>query len=163
MTRRTIPIRPDHHFPELPLAGFGFLTHFVWEMLQAPWFTGMAQASHGSVVWMCIQATGGDVLILLTSFWLSSMVCGSRQWLIQGERKPAIILIITALIVTIILEWLATGPLERWSYAESMPIMPLLGVGVAPLLQWLLLSPLILWLARRHLHGHNSIRSGRFR
>lgn len=158
-TDLALGVANDHnrHLAELPLAGFGFLTHFVWEMLQAPLFTGMAEAPHGSVVWLCIQATGGDILILLASFWLSSVACGNRRWLLKGERKPAIILIITALIVTVILEWLATGPLERWAYADSMPIIPFLGVGVAPLLQWLLLAPLIMWLTRRHMLGNIDI------
>lgn len=144
--------------PELPLAGFGFLVHFVWEMLQVPWFTGMAEASHGSVVWLCIRATGGDVLILLASFWFSSTVRGHRRWLLEGEWKPGVILVITALVVTVILEWLATGPLQRWEYGESMPIIPLVGVGLTPLLQWLLLPPLILWLARRHMLGFMALR-----
>lgn len=153
--------RGDPRFPELPLAGFGFLTNFAWEILQAPWFRGMAEASHGSVIGLCIRATGGDILILLASFWLSSIICGHRQWLLKGEQKSAAILIITALLVTIMLEWLATGPLERWAYAESMPIIPLLGVGVglAPLLQWLLLPPLIMWLTRRHMLSHNAYHS----
>lgn len=151
--------RRSPRFPELPLAGFGFLLHFVWEMLQVPWFTGMAEASHGSVVWLCVRATGGDVLILLASFWLSSIVCGHRQWLHTGDRQPAVILVITALAVTIILEWLATGPLSRWAYTDSMPVIPLLGIGLAPLLQWLLLPPLIMWLTRRHLLGHIALRS----
>lgn len=146
-------------FPELPLAGFGFLTHFVWEMLQIPWFTGMAAASHGSVVWLCIRATGGDVLILLASFWFASIVWGHRQWLLESNRKPAVILITTALVVTTVMEWLATGPLQRWTYADSMPIVPLLGVGLTPLLQWLLLLPLIMWLTRRHMLGSIVIKS----
>lgn len=145
--------------PELPLTGFGFLTHFVWEMLQVPWFTGMAEASHGSVVWLCIRATAGDVLILLFSFWLSSIACGHRQWLLKGEWKPAVTLITTALVLTTVMEWLATGPLERWAYADSMPIVPLLGVGLTPLLQWLLLPPLIIWLTRRHMLGRIALRS----
>ena len=132
------------YIPELPLAGFGFLAHFVWEMLQVPWFIGMADAPHGSVVGLCLRA----------SFWLSSIACGNRRWLLEGVRKPAVILVVTALVVTIVLEWLATGPMERWVYADSMPIIPLLGVGLAPVLQWLLLPPLIMWLARRHMLGH---------
>ena len=145
-------------FPELPLVGFGFLMHFVWEMLQVPWYQGMADASHGSVVWLCMRATGGDVLIILASFWLSSILCGNRRWLLEGNRKPAVILIIIALLTTIVLERLATGPLERWAYADSMPIVPLVGVGLAPLLQWVLLLPLIVWLTRRHMLGSIALR-----
>jgi hypothetical protein len=41
-------------------------------------------------------------------------------------------------------EWraLVTG---RWFYAERMPVVPLLGVGLWPLLQLTLLVPLALW------------------
>lgn len=153
--------RRCHIMPELPVAGFGFVTHFLWEMHQVPWFTGMADASHGSVVWLCIHATGGDVLILLAGFWFSSLVTGHRRWLIEGQRKPEITLIVAALVVTIVMEWLATGPLKRWRYADSMPIVPLLGIGLAPVLQWLFLPPLIMWLSRRHMLGRTAVRSSR--
>jgi hypothetical protein len=133
--------------------------HFVWEMLQVPWYQGMADASHGSVVWLCMRATGGDVLIILASFWLSSILCGNRRWLLEGDRKPALIVVTIALLATIVLEWLATGPLERWAYADSMPIIMLLEVGLTPLLQWVLLLPLLLWLTRRHMLGRIALRS----
>ncbi len=55
------------------------------------------------------------------------------------------------LVITIILEALATGPLERWSYTSSMPTLPVLGTGLLPLLQWILLPPLTLWFVRRQL------------
>lgn len=153
--------RHDASLPELPLAGFGFLAHFVWEMLQVPWFTGMLEASHGAVVWLCIRATGGDVLILLVSFWLASMVRGHRRWLLEGDWQPAAVVVVTGIAVTVAFEWLATGPLERWEYADSMPVVPLLGIGLAPLLQWLLLPPLILWLARWHMIGQMTINQER--
>lgn len=158
---RDIAHQADPRLPELPLAGFGFLTHFVWEMIQVPWFVGMAEASHGSVVWLCIRATGGDVLILLSSFWLASLIVGNRRWLLKGKPKPAVILVATGLVVTIGLEWLATGPLERWVYADAMPIIPLVNVGLAPLLQWALLPPLIMWLSRRHILGSLALRPNR--
>ncbi|WP_162899861.1 hypothetical protein [Halomonas sp. JS92-SW72] len=47
----------------------------------------------------------------------------------------------------------ATVLQDRWQYGELMPTLPLLGTGLAPLLQWLLLPPLIVWLARRQLLG----------
>ena len=93
---------------------------------------------------LCTRATGGDVVILLISFWLASVTCSNRQWLLRGDRKPAVVLIITALVVTVVLEWLAIGPLERWTYADSMPIIPMLDVGLTPVFQWLLLSPVIM-------------------
>lgn len=48
-------------------------------------------------------------------------------------------------VVTVLAEWLGTEQLHIWAYAEQMPTLPLLGTGLLPLLQWLLLPPLVLW------------------
>ena len=143
--------------PELPVAGFGFLLHFVWEMLQVPWFTGMLEASHGSVVWLCVRATLGDVLILLAAFWTGSAVVRERGWLVTTRRVPAVVTVATGLVITVIFEWLATGALGRWNYADSMPLVPVVGIGLTPFLQWLLLPPIILWLARIHILGSTAL------
>lgn len=45
------------------------------------------------------------------------------------------------------MEWraLATG---RWSYTDGMPILPVLGVGLWPVLQLTLLTPIALGIGR---------------
>ena len=50
---------------------------------------------------------------------------------------------------TMFSEWLNTT-LFRWTYSELMPTVNIRGMdfGVSPLLQWLLLPPLALYLAR---------------
>ena len=147
--------------PELPLAGFGFLLHFVWEMLQIPWYEGMPETSHGAGVWICTRATGGDVVILLTGFWMASLLAGGRDWFLYARRLPAVVMVTAGVLITIVLERLATGALERWTYADAMPVVPVAGIGLAPLLQWLLLPPLILWLARRHVLGNETLQDDR--
>lgn len=140
-------------FPELPLAGFGFLLHFAWEMMQVPWFEGMLEASHGTVLWLCTRATFGDVVILVVAFWSGSATVRQRGWVVPGLWLPALVTIATGLLITVVFEWLATGMLDRWSYADSMPVIPGVGIGLTPLLQWLLLPPLALWLTRNHIRG----------
>jgi hypothetical protein len=49
------------------------------------------------------------------------------------------------------MERLATGPLGRWAYADAMPVVPVLEVGLSPLVQWIVLPPLIVWFVRRQL------------
>jgi hypothetical protein len=34
-----------------------------------------------------------------------------------------------------------------------MPIVPPFGTGLSPLVQWLVIPPLVLWMTRRHLRG----------
>lgn len=53
--------------------------------------------------------------------------------------------------ITVVFERLATGPLGSWAYAETMPVVPVLEVGVLPLLQWIVLPPLMVWFVRRQL------------
>jgi hypothetical protein len=48
---------------------------------------------------------------------------------------------------TIFSEWLNTSVRGSWTYSELMPVVPLIGTGIAPLLQWLVIPPLALWCA----------------
>ena len=45
--------------PELAVALFSFLLHFVWEMLQVPAFAGMTEMPHWEGIRLCLSATIG--------------------------------------------------------------------------------------------------------
>jgi hypothetical protein len=134
--------------PELHIAVFSFLLNFVWEMLQVPFFTGMTTIPHWQGVKECTFATGGDVLISLICFWFVATIVRSRQWLHICSWKHIGLFLLPGLIITVGLEFLATNVLGRWTYAENMPVLPLLGTGLIPLLQWIVIPFLLLWLAR---------------
>lgn len=61
------------------------------------------------------------------------------------------IFILVGMVITIVFEALATGPLNQWRYADFMPTVPFLGTGIVPLLMWFLMPPLTLWFVRRQL------------
>jgi hypothetical protein len=46
-------------------------------------------------------------------------------------------------------EWLNVGLRGSWAYSEFMPVVPLTGTGLAPLLQWLILPVAAYRLATR--------------
>ena len=137
--------------PEAALAGFSFLLHFAWEILQAPFYEGMADARHADATAACLQATLGDVFIALTAFWCAAVVVRRRDWLLEAQPSAWLAYMATGLGITVVLERLATGPLARWAYAGTMPLLA--DVGLLPLAQWLLVPPVALWLARRHVRG----------
>ena len=56
--------------PEWVLAMYAFLGHFVWEMLQTPFFAGMPTMAHWPATLMCLKATIGDVVIALAEYHL---------------------------------------------------------------------------------------------
>ena len=139
--------------PELNVFGFAVLLNFPWEILQAPLFEGMAGAPHWTAVERCAVASLGDGVIMLAAFWGVAGFTGTRRWLLTPRWRTTAGFTAIGLATTIAVERLATAGLwpMGWSYAESMPTVPVLGAGLSPLVQWLLLPPLTLWLVRRQL------------
>ena len=136
--------------PAVNVAVFAFLLNYPWELLQVPLFRGMATAPHWEAIKICTSATLGDAVIAVAAFWGVAAV-GTRRWILTPSVGQLAGFIAIGVAITLVLEWLATGPLGRWEYAEPMPIVPLLGVGLSPILQWILLPPLVAWFVRRQL------------
>jgi hypothetical protein len=137
--------------PEVNVAIFAFLLNYPWEFLQVPFFEGMRAARHWDAVLFCSRATLGDASIAIVAFWTVAAFTGTRQWI----RKPAAPHVVgfagAGVTMTIALEWLATEVLARWTYADAMPTLPFLGTGLLPILQWILLPPLIVGFVHRQL------------
>ena len=133
------------------MAVFAFLLHFVWEMWQIPFFTATSSDSHWVGVVACTRATVGDAAISLVAFWFVAAVARSRSWILDSSPSQVGTFVAVGVVITIMLESLATGPLKRWSYTSLMPLLPVLGTGIVPLLQWILLPPLTIWFVRRQL------------
>ncbi len=143
--------------PEGPVLLFAALLHFVWEMLQAPFWIGMAAMPHWAGIRTCTIATVGDVAIVLVAYWVGAIVTRSRKWLFLPTPAAVIAYLVTGLALTIAYEYFATGPLGRWTYTDSQPRLPWIGTGIAPILQWLTLPFATLWLARLHCWGRYAL------
>ena len=123
--------------------GLNFFLHFFWEMLQVPYFVGMAEASHFAVVWQCTEAALGDSNIALLAYVGASLSVRDPLW--PGKAWPARAFgtwLLIGILITLVFEAWATEVGERWSYTEAMPRLPLLGTGILPLLQWLVIPAL---------------------
>ena len=141
------------NLPETNVAIFAFLLNFPWEFLQVPFFLGMATAPHWDAIQFCTRASLGDAGIAVAAFWAVAVAVRSRNWVRHPRPREVLGFVAVGVAITIVFEWLATGVLGRWAYADTMPVVPLLGVGLLPLLQWTLLPPLIVWFVRRQLRG----------
>jgi hypothetical protein len=111
--------------------------NFAWEMMQARWFASMRGLSPMRATLLCFRAAVGDLAIATISFTVAAIVARTAMW--PAERRagvPAAVFVATALAIAIAYEVFALST-ERWSYADTMPT--LFGVGVLPILQWLLL------------------------
>jgi hypothetical protein len=51
------------------------------------------------------------------------------------------------LVLAMLVEWVAVHRLGRWAYAERMPMVPGLGIGLVPIAQMIILPPIIFRMA----------------
>ena len=140
--------------PETNILIFAFLLNYPWELLQAPFFEGMPGATHWEAVKVCTRATFGDAVIMLIAYWSVAVAVSDRWWFRALSRIQMLGFIAAGVVITVTIEHFATQsthPAWGWRYAETMPTVPFVGVGLTPLLQWILLPPLAIWFVRRQL------------
>ncbi len=135
--------------PEADLLILSFPMHFTWEILQAPLFSSLEQATHLDGIRICLQVTLGDMVIALVAYWAAALLAGTRHWVGRPEYRASILFIGIGLGITVGIEFLSTEVLERWTYGTAMPRLPFSGTGLAPILQWALIPALVLWYMRR--------------
>ena len=134
--------------PWTALALFAFLLNFIWEIVQSP-FYGMAGAPHEMAIRTCTLATLGDVVFTLAAYAAVAGVTRHRLWGVRWRPRYAIAFVAVGLLLTVVAEYVNVFVLLRYQYAPEMP--RLAGIGVSPLLQWLIIPIIALWLTRRHL------------
>jgi hypothetical protein len=137
--------------PWAAVALFALLLHFAWEMLQFPLFAGMSAAPHGTATRACLIATLGDGAISLFAYAGASGAARTATWVIRPRAPTVCAFFALGFAMAIAAEVANVRLLARWSYGPAMPT--LLGIGLTPILQWTVVPPLILWLARAHVAG----------
>lgn len=139
--------------PEFNVATFALLLNFAWEILQAPLYAGMAGMPHAQMTQACLQATFGDMVIMLLAYGAVAVVARARRWIVAASGWQLALFVAIGLLITAVIEWLATRGhwVQGWNYLPAMPLLPGTGIGVAPLLQWVLLPLLTVWFVRRQL------------
>ena len=149
--------------PELNFAIFAFLLNYPWEFLQLPLYALPPGTLPWQVVERCSLAALGDAVIMLASYWTVAIAAGTRWWVLGPTARRLLGFVAFGVLITILIENAATrsdSSVWGWRYSPSMPVLPLLQVGLSPVLQWIIVPPLALWFVRRHL-GHLSRTLGR--
>ena len=126
-------------FPALFIAAFGL--NWLWEMLQVPAYEGMAGHPWREIALHCAGASLGDAAITLGIYGVGALAAGRLRW----GMKPTWNVYVTAALLggacAAAIEWQALLS-QRWTYSDRMVLVPVLGVGLWPFLQLVLLVPL---------------------
>lgn len=117
---------------------FAVLTvgNLLWEFAQMPLYSLWNTGTKRQIIFSAIHCTGGDVLIGTAALFGSLLLFGTSTWPNGRFVTVAIATLAAGLIYTIYSEHLNTAR-GAWSYSPLMPVLPGLGTGLAPLVQWL--------------------------
>ncbi len=122
--------------------------HFVWEMSQAHAFTGLPPDAFRATL-ACAWASLGDGLLTLVIWGAGALAFGRVAWVGPTRWRGWLLATGLAAGIAVATELVLVYGLHRWGYGSSMPVLPLVPVGLWPALQMMLLSPPVLWWACR--------------
>jgi hypothetical protein len=126
---------------------FSGVLHLGWETAHLPLYT-LWFAPLNERVFAVVHCTGGDVLIAASTLALAILLAAGDWPRTDAARwRAAVLATFFGVSYTIFSEWLNVEVRQSWTYALSMPLLPPLGTGLTPVLQWLVLPPIALMLA----------------
>jgi hypothetical protein len=123
--------------------------HLGWELLQLPLYTMWATDPLLKQAFAVGHCTIGDAMIAGLTLLIALSVAGNSHWPAERWRAVWITTVVLGMTYTIYSEWLNINVRGNWAYAASMPTLPFIGTGLAPLLQWLVVPSLALLSAGR--------------
>ena len=117
------------------LAGSAGL-HLIWETLQLPLYTIWRTGTNFEIACAVVHCTAGDVMIAAVSLVAAVPLFQHRTWPPQNWVPMVVATLVFGIAITIYSEWLNTTVRKTWAYSDLMPTVPMLGTGLSPLLQW---------------------------
>ena len=133
--------------------------NFIWEMTQAVLFVPMGGWTNG---WMdgtrrCFVASLGDGVIVLSIAAIGWLLFQRGDWIVRPGVRGYVLMATVGIAIAVLIERYALAT-ARWAYTEHMPILPLVDVGLVPVLQMVILPAVVFWVAVRLLNkGHGTI------
>lgn len=120
--------------------------NLVWEFAQLPLYALFDEPDTARIVRYVLHCTAGDVFIALGAYAAAALALREWAWPLHDPLRGITLTTALGLAYTVASEWYNVYHAAAWTYSESMPLF--FGIGLAPLLQWLLMPPLVLLLVR---------------
>lgn len=124
--------------------------NLVWEAAHMPLYGVWATGTPRELALYGLHCTAGDVLIAGSALLLALFLFGGPGWPRERYAAVAAWAVAFGLAYTAASEWVNVHLSGSWTYADAMPVLPGLGIGLSPLAQWLVVPTLaFLWVRRR--------------
>jgi hypothetical protein len=121
-----------------------YLLNLIWELLHIPLYESSVLPNNHMI--LCMLASLADVIMVLVLYFGSAIVYKDPLWVKTLSRTRVLITMMVGGMGAILSETrhIAAG---NWAYAGSMPILPIVGVGLTPVLQFIIMPALIYYLS----------------
>lgn len=121
--------------------------NLIWEVAHLPLYAFADGMGWLLIVYDVVHCTVGDVMIAFCIFLLTSLLLRDMGWIHRRPWTGAVLVAVLGVSYTAYSEWLNVYVRQSWAYSSMMPLV--FGLGVSPLVQWLLLPFGITQLSRR--------------
>ena len=127
--------------------GGSLVAHLVWEVLQLPLYMLWTKGTLREQAFAVLHCTVSDLMIAGLSLLIALAIVGQPTWPASGSRPVWLPTLLLDVGYTIYSEWRNVSVRGSWAYSDLMPTLPVLGTGLAPLFQWIVVPTLAMWLA----------------
>lgn len=138
--------------PILNFLFFSFVLNATWEWIQSPFFVDIT-SDLNTIIWYRIHCTIGDTFILMIGYMLVSFYYKNLSWIYDSNVKHHAMFVLMGVTYTVFSEYINVNIRNSWSYSEYMPLLPYTNIGIIPLVQWVILPPVIIFITKRQVRG----------
>jgi hypothetical protein len=127
--------------PFIALWVVAVIINYPWELAQSGLFAGTVE--RGAQWWHCFVASLGDGILVLVIYSCGWAVFRRADWFERPRPAQYALMLTMGGLIGLVVEWVAVHVAHRWAYANAMPLIAALDIGVVPVLQMVVLPPLI--------------------
>ena len=127
--------------------------HFAWEISQMAYysFAGVPLAEYDAFIKDHWTVAAKDGLVTVALYLLVGMLVKNAGWGKRFRRQRLMFLVVVGFLWAVGIEYYATEVAHRWAYAPSMSLIPIINVGVLPVLQMVLIPFFSIFVTRKQL------------
>lgn len=114
-------------------------------------FSGVTSAGYGEFIQLHWIVAAKDALITVSLYVIVGMLVGNTGWGRRFNYRRLMFLCALGFLWAAGIEYHAVMVAHRWAYSSAMPLLPALLIGVAPVLQMIIVSFVGIVLTRKQL------------
>jgi hypothetical protein len=132
------------------MSSIGFAVNFTWETLHAPLYQG----HHYTISSFSILALASvaDAIMIILLYFIFSLILKDPYWVRTLSMLRILCLVLVGGTGAAVSEVLHINAGD-WTYAATMPIIPVANVGISPVLQFMIVPLLVYWASLFLLRG----------